>query len=61
MTSLNQILGQVFEDGDGRSIKIEMAFTYFTEPSFFVLRWMDTDEVYCEYPEIVHLLLECRK
>lgn len=45
-----------FINANNRLIKIEAVFYSKIQP-FYLLRWMDTDEVFCEYPDkIIELL-----
>lgn len=54
--SLDHYVGKTIEVGLGRSIKVEAAFQQRLE-SFFLLRWTDTDEVFCEYPDKIIFLI----
>jgi hypothetical protein len=54
-------VGLVIKSGEGRSIKVEAAFAFPLE-SFFLMRWMDTDQVFCEFSEkIIYLIGDCNE
>lgn len=54
--NLYDYVGLVIKSGDGRSIKVEAAFAFPLE-SFFLMRWLDTDQVFCEFTEKVIYLI----
>jgi len=56
MNDLIASIGKTIEVGDGRLIKIESVLTGNLE-TFVLLRWLDTNEVFCEYPDKIHELL----
>jgi hypothetical protein len=49
-------VGTVIKVKEGRFIKIEAFLTGPLE-SFYMLRWVDTNEVFCEFPEKINELL----
>jgi hypothetical protein len=51
------LIGKVLEVKEGRFIKIESSFHGPLE-IFFLVRWTDTNEVFCEYPEKIHHLIK---
>lgn len=48
--------GKIIKTVEGRLIKVEFAFSHIKE-SFYLCRWLDTNEVFCEYPDKISTLL----
>lgn len=50
------IVGKVLKVKEDRLIRIEAIFSGPVE-TFYLLRWTDTNEVFCEFPDKIHELL----
>lgn len=50
---MNELVGKEFYSGSGRRLKVESAFYSLIEP-FYLIRWTDTNEVFCEHVETVN-------
>jgi len=53
-------VGKIIGVSDGRFIRIE-AFLDGDLEIFFLVRWLDTNEVFCEYPDKILELLRSDK
>jgi hypothetical protein len=56
MHSPENIVGKKFKVKEGRFIKIEAVFCGIIE-NFYLVRWTDTNEVFCESPDKIEELL----
>lgn len=56
MNDLHKLVGKTIKVGGDRLIKIESVFSGKLE-TFFLVRWKDTNEVFCEYTEKIFELM----